>query len=191
MRYLSKFQREVVDELIKQPSYEPISLDKVLLRFLPSDLHIGKSSYASFCIWYKQESYDYVHRELSLKILEFATIIDELVTYNYLIRVDSSKIGSEEIKIGKKVEASNYGWIRLSTNLTYIDLHSLFLKFTYYPTEKLILLPKHNYKQPEEDTADRNLYYMRVSVYIAAGAAIASMISAFVSVFSIFIQRGC
>jgi hypothetical protein len=185
------FQREVVEELIRQPSYEPISLDKVLLRFLPSDLHIGKSDFESFCIWYKQEGYNYVYRELSLKILEFASLIDELVTNNYLNRVNRTKVVFEEINIGEKVNASNYGWIRLSTNLSYVDLQSLFLKFDYYPTEKLLLLPKHNFKQPEEDTADRNLYYMRVSVYIAAGAAIASMISAFISVISIFLQRGC
>jgi hypothetical protein len=189
MNYLNKFQRSVIDELIKQPSYEPISIDKVLLKFLPSDLHIGKSDYSSFCIWYKQEGYDYVYRELSLKILEFATLIDELVTYNYLIKVDRPNVIFEEIKIGEKIEAANYGWIRLSTNLSYIDLESIFLKFTYYPTEKLILLPKHHYKQPEEDIADRNLYYLRVSVRWAAGAAIASMISAIISVISIFIQR--
>jgi len=180
MKELSCFQKKVVNELVKLPSNKQINLENVLLHFLPKDLHIGKSDLSSFCIWYHQDKIDYVHSELSIEILDFLNLIDELVGFNYLIRVERFKNPNEEVNIGEKKKETPYAWIRLGTNLTYIDIESYFLKFNYFPTEKMYSLPKYDYKPREEFRADRTLLYLQLSVYAALLTAIISLVSLFI-----------
>lgn len=127
MRSLSNFQKQLVDELVKQGAIDKISLDAVLLKFLPEDLFIGKSDFNDFCVWYREDKLAFVHGELSFKILEFLKLIAILVKLDYLTRVERCmKPTKEQVSIGMKVTDNKYTWVRFGTNLNYFDIESFF-----------------------------------------------------------------
>lgn len=189
MRYLTQFKKDVIDELARQPVTVRIDLAKILQKKLPSEFYISnKGLISKIYIWSTPDKFDFIQTELSGRILEFSELIKELVSLNYLYRV-SDLSADKEFSIGTKSEKSGLIGMPLSDNLLFMDLELLFSKNIYFVTEKLYLLPKYDYKQPEEYNTDLSLIYMRKSVRWAAVAAIVSAISTIVTVVSIILLR--
>ena len=176
MQFLNKFQKELVNELIKQ-SGKKINLIAILQKYLPKDLYIGKGDLLGGTVWYNFQQMDYVHSELQVMITDFVNLINELTTFNNITRVERRHLASEVLKIGEKVNNKNFVWFSLSPNLSYKELEKVFLDYEYFKTESLNILKKHNYKQPEEFRADRHLLYLRISIFCASATAFISLLT--------------
>jgi hypothetical protein len=182
MQYLNKYQKELVDLIVKQ-SGKKIDLIAILQKYLPKDLYIGNGDLFGATIWYSIDQIDYVHTELTVIILDFVNLINELTTFNYLTRIKRIHLSSEELKIGEKVENNRFVWFSLRANLSYTELEKFFLEYEYFQTESLKILIKHNYKQPEEFRADRHLFYLMISVFCSLATAIISLVALLISRF--------
>jgi hypothetical protein len=192
MRDLSDFQKSVVNELVTYKKEEKINLIEILQKFLPPDLYIGKSPEDNINIWYLGEKIGFVRGDVVDKITEFVELISNLTDNKYLFKYEIPKDGiKRELSIGKKIEEFAYGWISVTYYLSKLNLESMFLEYYYYTADKLYYLKEHKYKDADEYRADCNLDYIRKYVRWAATAAIASMITAIISLISMFIQRGC
>jgi hypothetical protein len=176
MQYLNKFQKELVNEIVKQSGNE-VNLIVILQKYLPKDLHIGKGELFDATVWYHINQRDYVYSELTVIIMDFVNLINELTTFNYLNRIKRDHLTTEELKIGEKVYKKDCVWYSLSANLTYKKLEEVFLDYEYFKTENLKRFKKQDYKQPEEFRADRHLKYLRISVFCALATAIISLIT--------------
>jgi hypothetical protein len=175
MQYLNKFQKELVDLLVKQPSNE-INLIAILQKYLPKDLHIGKGEFFDATVWYYINQRDYVYSELTELIMDFVNLINELTVFNYLNPIKHDHTATEELKIGEQVFNKDCIWYSLNPVLSYKELKKVFLDYSYFKTENLKRFKKHDYKQPEDYRADRHLKYLRISVYCALATAIISLI---------------
>lgn len=178
MLYLNSFQKKVVNEIVKTHDDKQIDLSQIFLHFLPKDLYVGKSELLdTFCVWYKIDKEEYVYGDLSINVLNFIKVIDDLVKYNYILKVEKRVDIKADFSIGEKVDNNQYGWRHLGVNLSYGDLESFFNRYLYFPTEDLHLLPKHKYMQIDNYRADRSLFLLRLSVYAALITTLLSFLS--------------
>jgi hypothetical protein len=161
MRYLTDFQKKVIDELLEQLRSERIELSKILLKFLPEHLYLKKGLIGETRAFYTLDQYSYVRSDVSIKVLEFMSLVKDLTKKNYLIRVEPES-QREEFRIGATDQPQFVG-IRLSTDISAGELDKVFVKYDYFVTGKLSHLKEHDYKEDDDYRADRNLRYAKMS----------------------------